>query len=75
MVKRCVALPGDEVEFLSRKISLSMATRVDDASYTWHRDSRIFEDLPMVPESARRRDNFGPYVVPARSLLLSRRQS
>jgi signal peptidase I len=63
MVKRCVALPGDEVKVVNKDLFINGA-RVDDDSYTWHRDSRIFEDLPTVPESARRRDNFGPYDVP-----------
>ena len=63
MVKRCVALPSDKVELVKKDFFIN-GDRVDDDSYTWHRDSRIFEDLPMVNESARRRDNFGPYVVP-----------
>lgn len=63
MVKRCVALAGDEVELVNKEFFVN-GQRVDDRSYTWHRDSRVFEDRPSVPESARRRDNFGPYVVP-----------
>ena len=63
MVKRCVALPGDEVQLIDKEFLVN-GQKVDDDAYTWHRDSRVFEDRPMVPESARRRDNFGPYVVP-----------
>ncbi len=64
MVKRCVALSGDEVKLVNKNFLVN-GKKVDDDSYTWHRDSRIFEDRPSIPESARRRDNFGPYVVPA----------
>ncbi|MEJ2086330.1 MAG: signal peptidase I [Acidobacteriota bacterium] len=63
MVKRCVALAGDEVQLINKALLVN-GERVDDASYTWHRDSRLFEDRSSIPESARRRDNFGPYVVP-----------
>lgn len=63
MVKRCVALAGDEVQLINKALLVN-GERVDDASYTWHRDSRLFEDRSSIPESARRRDNFGPYVIP-----------
>ena len=64
MVKRCVALPGDEIKVMNKELFIN-GDRVDDDFYTWHRDARIFQDLPAVSESARRRDNFGSYVVPA----------
>jgi len=63
MVKRCVALAGDEVQLINKDLLVN-GERVDDDSYTWHRDTRLFEDRSSIPESARRRDNFGPYVVP-----------
>lgn len=63
MVKRCVGLPGDEVEIVDKKLYIN-EERVDDSSYTWHRDPRVFPNRSGIPESARRRDNFGPYTVP-----------
>ena len=39
--------------------------RVDDAEYVVHQDSMVYRGQPMLPESYRDRDNFGPYVVPA----------
>lgn len=63
MVKRCVGLPGDEIEVVDKDIYVN-GKWVDDSIYTWHRDDRIFPDRPTVPEQARLRDNFGPYTVP-----------
>jgi signal peptidase I len=63
MVKRCVGLPGDEVRILEKDLYIN-GQWVDDASYTWHRDPRVFPDRSGVPDSARRRDNFGPFTVP-----------
>ena len=64
MVKRCVALAGDEVKIVNKDFYVN-GQKVEDSSYTWHRDSRVFEDRSGVQESARRRDNFGPYEVPS----------
>ena len=64
MVKRCVALAGDEVKIVNKNLYIN-GQQVEDANYTWRRDSRVFEDRPGVQESALRRDNFGPYQVPA----------
>ena len=63
MVKRCVGLPGDVIEIVEKDLRIN-GEWVDDASYTWHRDSRVYPDLSSIPEQARRRDNFGPYTVP-----------
>ncbi len=63
MVKRCIALPGDEVRIVGKQLYVN-GERVDDAAYTWHRDERIFPDRSSIPDQARLRDNFGPYIVP-----------
>ena len=63
MVKRCVGLPDDEIRVVDKDLYLN-GEWVDDATYTWHRDPRVFKDLPSVPPSARLRDNFGPAAVP-----------
>ena len=63
MVKRCVGLPGDVIEVLGKELHVN-GEWVDDASYTWHRDSRVFPDRSSIPDQARLRDNFGPYTVP-----------
>lgn len=63
MVKRCIGLPGDEIEVVDKDLYIN-GEWVDDSNYTWHRDRRVFPDRPSVPEQARLRDNFGPYSVP-----------
>lgn len=63
MVKRCVGLPDDEIRVVDKDLYLN-GEWVDDATYTWHRDPRVFRDLPSIPPSARLRDNFGPAAVP-----------
>jgi signal peptidase I len=63
-IKRCVGLPGDTVE-LRDKALLVDGLPVSDESYVFHTDARTFPRLPLLSESLWRRDNFGPYVVPA----------
>jgi signal peptidase I len=64
MVKRCVGLPGDEIQIRNKDLYVN-GQWVDDASYTWHRDARVFSDQYSGHETGRKRDNFGPYTVPA----------
>jgi len=64
MVKRCVGLPGDTIEVRSKVLFIN-GQAVDDSKFAVHRDPRVFPDLPSLGESARKRDNFGPYKVPA----------
>lgn len=52
-IKRCVGLPGDEVDFRDKELYVN-GQRVDDDSYVFHDDERIRD----------RRDNFGPFLVP-----------
>jgi len=63
MVKRCIGLPDDEIRLLDKDLYIN-EDWVDDSTFTWHRDERVFHDLPSVPPSARLRDNFGPSTVP-----------
>jgi signal peptidase I len=63
MVKRCVGLPGDVIEVVDKDLRVN-GEWVDDDSYSWHRDDRVFPDRSSVPDQARLRDNFGPYTVP-----------
>ena len=36
-----------------------------ETSYVRHKDPRVFPDRPFLEEERRRRDNWGPVVVPA----------
>jgi signal peptidase I len=58
MVKRCVGIPGDTIEIVDKDLYIN-GQWVEDSSYTEHLDPAT------VPEAFRRRDNFGPYTVPA----------
>ena len=64
LVKRCVGLPGDTIRVVEKQLYVN-GTPVEDATYVRHKDPRVFPDRPQLPEQARRRDNFGPYTVPA----------
>lgn len=69
LVKRCIGLPGDEILIIDKQLFINRQ-KVDDSSYTIHRDSQI---KPRPPAQGNRqgsyaysvRDNFGPVVVPA----------
>jgi signal peptidase I len=54
MVKRCVALPGDEVRVVDKRLYVN-GDWVDDSAVTQHSDPRVL---------AGSRDNFGPLIVP-----------
>ena len=54
MVKRCVALPGDEVRIADKNLYVN-GELVDDSAVTQHRDPRVLGGS---------RDNFGPITVP-----------
>jgi len=54
MVKRCVALPGDEVQVVQKKLYIN-GEFVDDSAMTQHSDRRVMSGA---------RDNFGPVTVP-----------
>jgi len=63
MVKRCVALPGDVVEVVDKRLYIN-GDPVEDDAYTIHGDDRVFPRHPDLPELLRKRDNFGPFQVP-----------
>lgn len=63
MVKRCVGEPGDVIEISGKDLFIN-GEWVDDGTYTWHRDPRVFPNRASVTDAGRNRDNFGPYTVP-----------
>lgn len=63
-IKRCVGLPGDEVELVDKRLFVN-GQLVDDESYVYRTDPRVYSRSSYLPASYNRRDNFGPYVVPA----------
>ncbi len=63
LVKRCIGLPGDELRMVDKQLFLN-DQEVDDSEYVVHRDTDIYPSTgPFAPDS-RRRDNWGPLLVP-----------
>lgn len=61
-IKRCVGLPGDEVDVVKKQLYIN--GRALDEPYLFLTDSNVYPDSRFVPEYYRDRDNFGPFVVP-----------
>lgn len=61
-IKRCVALPGDEVRLESKELFLNDVP-VDDSGYTYHVDTRVYPSSRFLGEADRYRDNFGPVRI------------
>ena len=61
MVKRVVALPGQEIEIAAKQLYLD-GQRVDEP-WAGFRDSATFS-VDAVPEVAARRDNLAPMILP-----------
>ncbi len=67
-IKRCVGLPGDRVEIIDKHLWVN-DLEVDDIGYTFHEDERTYPRSLFLHENFRKRDNFGPYEVPANHLF------
>ncbi|MEJ2086329.1 MAG: signal peptidase I [Acidobacteriota bacterium] len=63
-IKRCVGLPGDEVEIVNKELFVN-GMKVDDSTYTYRTDSRIYPRSVFLYEGFRDRDNVGPVTIPA----------
>ena len=63
LVKRCIGLPGDEIQIVDKQLFVNGGL-VDDSGYTQHGDPRIFPNRRYLTREQRNRDNFGPYKVP-----------
>jgi signal peptidase I len=63
-IKRCIGLPGDEVEIRNKVLYLD-GERVEEGAYTHFTDPNTYPESPFVPEHYQVRDQFGPAEVPA----------
>jgi signal peptidase I len=63
IVKRCIGLPGDRIDVVDKQLYINDQP-VGDSSYALHKEPTLFPDSPYVPDDGRRRDQFGPFVVP-----------
>jgi len=65
LVKRAVAGPGETV--LVRDKALFVDGKPADGPGVQHSDPEVYPNDPAIPDMARRRDQFGPFVVPLNS--------
>lgn len=63
-IKRCIGLPGDELDIRDKALFLN-GKRVEEGAYTYFTDPHTYPESPFVPEYYRTRDQFGPAKVPA----------
>ncbi len=63
-IKRCIGLPGDRIE-IRAKVAWVNGERLIEDGYTFFTDPHVYPDNPFLHDSISRRDNFGPYTVPA----------
>lgn len=62
-IKRCVGLPGDTVELVDKTLRINGRV-LEESGYVHHEDPNTYPRTPLLAESYRKRDNFGPYRVP-----------
>lgn len=63
-IKRCIGLPGDEIEIVDKSLFVN-GHKVDDGDYTFRLDPRTYPRSVFLDDAYRRRDNYGPTTVPA----------
>lgn len=64
LVKRCVGIPGDELQMVDKRLYVN-GELVEDDAYASHRDSdRIFLNRRYLSRQQRLRDNMEPTVIP-----------
>ncbi len=63
-IKRCVGLPGDEIEIVDKELFVN-GRKVDDSTYTFRTDSRTYPQSVFLHEGYRDRDNLEPVTIPA----------
>jgi signal peptidase I len=68
-VKRCMGLPKDRIEIID-KVLLADDEPLAESGYVWHQDSRVYTRSLMLDDGYRKRDNFGPVIVPAGQFFL-----
>jgi signal peptidase I len=62
-IKRCIGLPGDEVEIRNKQVYIN-GEAVAESGYVHHVDPRVYPSSVFLSDDYRYRDNFGPLTVP-----------
>jgi len=68
-VKRCVGLPKDRIEIVDKVLLVDDERQAEEA-YVEHQDERIYTRSLILDDGFRKRDNFGPILVPAGQYFL-----
>jgi signal peptidase I len=64
LVKRCIGLPGDEIDLVDKQLYVNRKP-VADSTYAVHKLEDLFPDVPGTDPRGRTRDQYGPRTVPA----------
>lgn len=67
-IKRCVALPGDEIEIRDKKVWVN-GEPIEESGYIHHVDPRTYPSSVFLSSDYRYRDNFGPMTIPEGQLF------
>ena len=62
-IKRCIGLPGDEIEIVDKVVFVN-GRKLDDQEYTYRTDSHVYPRSAFLDQAHRERDNYGPEIVP-----------
>lgn len=62
-VKRALGLGGDVLEIVDKELQLNQQP-LDETSYATHDDPRVYQRSLFLHDGYRKRDNFGPLIVP-----------
>jgi signal peptidase I len=62
-VKRCIGVAGDRVEIVDKQLFVD-SDEVSEGAYVVYRDPRSYSRSLMLDDGYRKRDNFGPVIVP-----------
>lgn len=71
-IKRCVAVSGDTVEVIDKKLYVN-SEQITDTEFSKHIDTNIFGQQNIqqrANQNKNSRDNFGPYIVPDNSYFM-----
>jgi signal peptidase I len=63
LVKRCIGLPGDRIEVVSKRLLIN-GQEARDLDFAIHRDAYTFPKREGLSSARGNRDFFGPFVVP-----------
>lgn len=68
-VKRTIGLPGDVVEIVDKRVHVD-GEALDESAYADYLDDRVYQRSLFLHDGYRKRDNFGPLVVPPRHFFV-----